>query len=138
MGWAVLLPGVKDRNVVVVSGIERTDGSAAAHDTEQTHVINALTLIGSTSNGVSCRSETDLPFPARGVWIRSRAWHKYFFVFCFVFFAVFVPGCFRVMFFIFVSVLWSSRSVGALRWGGMVGSLQFGVVPALCCGGFVL
>ena len=40
-----------------------------------------------------------------------------FFIFCFCFFAVLVPGCFRVMFFIFVSVLWSSRSVGALRWG---------------------
>ena len=62
-----------------------------------------------------------------------------FFIFCFCFFAVIVPGllpCY--VFFIFVTVLWSSRSVGALRWRGMVGSLQFGVVPALCCGGFVL
>ena len=50
----------------------RIDRSTAAHDTEQTHVINALTLIGSTSNGVSCRSESDLAFPARGVWLRSR------------------------------------------------------------------
>ena len=59
-------------HVDVVSGIERIDRSTAAHDTGQTHVINALILIGYTSNGVSCRSETDLPFPARGVWLRSR------------------------------------------------------------------
>ena len=65
------------------------------------------------------------------------------YLFCFLFF-VFVfllslyPGCIRVVFFIFVTVLWSSCSVGALPWRGMVGSLQFGVVPALCYGGFVL
>ena len=95
MGWA--LSGVKDRNVVVVSEIERTNGGAAAHDTEQTHVINALILIGSTSNGVSCRSETDLPFPARGVWIRSRAWHKYFFCFLFFCFLFFCCPCTRLL-----------------------------------------
>ena len=48
------------------------DRSAAAHDTEQAHMTNALTLIGSTSNGVSCRSESDLQFPAHGVRLRSR------------------------------------------------------------------
>ena len=61
-----------------------------------------------------------------------------FFVFVFVFLLSLYPGCIRVVFFIFVTVLWSSCSVGALLWRGMVGSLQFGVVPALCYGGFVL
>ena len=35
MGWAVLLPGVEDRTLMSIR-IERIDGSAAAHDTEQT------------------------------------------------------------------------------------------------------
>ena len=64
----MLLPGVAISKVDVASK-PRIDGSAAAHDTEQTHVINALTLIGSISNGVSCPSESDLLFPARGVWL---------------------------------------------------------------------
>ena len=112
VGWAGGAITWRGRSHVdVVSGIERIDSSTAAHDTEQTHVINALILIGYTSNGVSCRSEQisrSQPVES-GSDLGTR--HKYFFCFCFLFFAAAVLGLSLCCIFIFVIVLWSSRSM---------------------------
>ena len=111
MGWAVLLPGMAISKVDVASK-PKIDGSAAAHDTEQTYVINALTLIGSISNGMPCRSESDLPFPARGVWLRSRDPEISSVILFVLFLVATVLGLSLRCIFVFDIVLRSSRNVG--------------------------